>query len=228
MHAAEPTTAASTGREHIDFDGANFTAAQAESFVQIPFTFPRARPRSGSATATTTRRRPGRATRSTSASIEPKPGAQAYWDMPQRRGWSGSSRRDIVIAVNGFSPTATYEARRRTSNVSDTHTTTRAFKPGRDPQPATGRSSSGSRRSAAPRTSTASTGTSRCSSPTTTTQTEWNDDPYVPDPYVPNVANPSAGLVRGRLPRPRRAGARQRVAPPRRSTTLSTPRASTS
>ena len=179
----------------VDFDGPNFTASQAESFVQIPFTVP--------AGTTAIRIRycydnPLPAGPSNTLDIgvfEPKPAGQAYWDMGQRRGWSGSARRDIVIAVNGFSSTAAYEAEGNDGdrNVSDTQTTTRAYKPG--PIPA-GQWA-------------AELGLAAIGGPPdpdgvdwdmqvqTTTSPDWADQPYAPNPYSPNVARPNSGWYEG-------------------------------
>lgn len=178
-----------------DFDGPNFTVSQAESFVQIPFSVP--------AGTTAIRVRycydnPLPAGPSNTLDIglfEPKPAGQAYWDLDQRRGWSGSSRRDIVVAVNGFSSTAVYEAEGGDGdrNVSDTQTTTRAYKPGQIPAGQWA----------------AELGLAAIGGPPdldgvdwdmqvqTTTSPAWADDPYVPNPYTPNVAKPGSGWYEG-------------------------------
>ena len=107
--SARPVDKASTGRSQ-DFNG-NFDAAKQGSYVQIPFNVPPGRPRSGSATATTSRP-PAAATRSTSASTSRGAGDAVYGPAEQR-GWSGSAVKDLAISVNGYSPPATYEADRK-------------------------------------------------------------------------------------------------------------------
>ena len=181
----------------IDFDGPNFPASEAENFVQIPFDVP--------AGTTAIRIRycyespPSPAPSNTIdlGVFEPKPGGQTYWDIPQRRGWSGSSRRDIVIAVNGFSDTAVYEAEGSNGdrNVSDTETTTRAYKPGAIPEGEWAVELGLAALQAADIDGI--DWDLQVQLTDEATDSGWNDNPYSPDPYVPGVANPAAGWYEG-------------------------------
>jgi hypothetical protein len=178
----------------IDFDGPNFPASQAENYVQIPFTVP------AGTTAIRVRycyENPPAPAPSNTIDLgvfEPKPGAQAFWDLPQRRGWSGSSRRDIVIAVNGFSGEAAYLAD-KDQDVDDTFTTTRAYRPG--PIPA---GEWAVELGLGALSSTDLDGVDwdlQVQLTDEATQPEWDNAPYAPDPYAPNTANPNPGWYEG-------------------------------
>jgi hypothetical protein len=107
--------------------------------------------------------------------------------MPERRGWSGSAVKDLAIAVNGFSPPATYESGRK-AFVSGY--TTRAYQPG--PIPAG--------------TWTLELGLASLGAPSvayqvdveTTSDSSWSDDPYQSAPPVGSgIAIASPGWYAG-------------------------------
>ena len=104
----------------------------------------------------------------------------------ERRGWSGSAVNDFAIAVNGFSPPATYESGRK-AFVSGY--TTRAYQPG--PIPAG--------------TWTVELGLAALGAPSvayqvaveTTSDPSWSDEPYAAVDQSSAAANPSAGWYAG-------------------------------
>jgi len=104
----------------------------------------------------------------------------------ERRGWSGSAVKDLSIAVNGFSPPATYEGGRK--NFVPGYTT-RAYQPGPIPAGAW----------------TVELGLAQLGAPSvaykvdveTTSDSSWSDNPYAPVAQSAAVANASAGWYAG-------------------------------
>jgi hypothetical protein len=164
-----------------DFAG-TVTAAQQGSFVQVPFNVP--------AGTTGIRIRycydTGSGTTLDMGVYEPLHAGDTVPGMPERRGWSGSAVKDLAIAVNGFSPPATYEADRKAYVHGYT---TRAYQPG--PLP------SGQW--------TAELGVAFVGIPSadfavrveTSTSADWSNQPYAPVAQTTAPANPNPGWYAG-------------------------------
>jgi hypothetical protein len=106
-----------------DFVG-TLTSDQQGAYVQIPFNVP--------AGTTAIRIRYCNDTTPSGTTLdmgvyEPLHAGDTVPGPPERRGWSGSAVKDLAIAVNGFSPPATYEAGRKAYVHGYT---TRAYQPG--------------------------------------------------------------------------------------------------
>jgi hypothetical protein len=164
-----------------DFAG-SVTADQQGSFVQIPFNAPDG--------TTGIRIRycydTGSGTTLDMGVYEPLHAGDTVPGMPERRGWSGSAVKDLAIAINGFSPPATYEADRKAYVHGYT---TRAYQPG--PLP--------------PGQWTAELGIAFVGVPSadfavrveTTSSTDWSNQPYTPVTRTTTPANPNPGWYAG-------------------------------
>ncbi len=176
-----------------NFEG-TFTADQRGSFVQLPFEV---------APGTTGMRirycydssnTPGNTDAGTTLDMgvyEPLTGGDTEWGMKESRGWSGSAVKNLGIAVNGFTDTATYNTSRK-AYVSGK--TTRAFRPGPIQE---GIWAVELGLGWLPSATDDPDGIHWEVEVQTTTDSSWSNTPYVPDNYAPYVANPSAGWYDG-------------------------------
>ena len=187
-----------------------------------PSTCPPARPRCASSTATTSPRRPTNAPIKHVLDIgiyDARPAPGALGRSPSSAGWGGSSHPDVTVSRNGFSSEAQYLANPKLHRHGQT---TRGFEPG--PIPAGEWAVELGVAAVASQTEGDSDG-----------QVAWrveidlSSDPLWDDrtltsraTYDETPARARRRLVRGRLPRPRRALlARRRDDDARRSTTRS-------
>ena len=122
---------------------------------------------------------------------EPLTGGDTEWGMKESRGWSGSAVKNLGIAVNGFTDTATYNTSRK-AYVSGK--TTRAFRPGPIQE---GIWAVELGLGWLPSATDDPDGIHWEVEVQTTTDSSWSNTPYVPDNYAPYVANPSAGWYDG-------------------------------
>jgi hypothetical protein len=165
-----------------DFVG-TVTSQEQGSYVQIPFNVP--------AGTTAIRIRYCNDTTPSGTTLdmgvyEPLHAGDTIPGPAERRGWSGSAVKDLAIAVNGFSPPATYEANRKAYVHGYT---TRAYQPGAIP----------------PGQWTAELGVAALGgSPVafqvtveTTSSADWSNQPYAPVAQSTAPANPNPGWYVG-------------------------------
>ncbi len=165
-----------------DFVG-TVTSDQQGSYVQIPFNVP------AGTTAIRIRYCNDTTTAGTTLDMgvyEPLHPGDTIPGPPERRGWSGSAVKDLAIAVNGFSPAATYEANRKAYVHGYT---TRAYQPGAIP----------------PGQWTAELGVAALAASSvsfqvtveTTSSTDWSNQPYAPAAQSTAPANTKPGWYVG-------------------------------
>ena len=198
-----------------DFDG-TFDASLQGAYVQIPFSARPERPRSGSATATTSQ--PAASSNTLDIGVyEPLAGRHTVYGPAEQRGWSGSAVKDLAIAVNGFSPAG--HVRGAPQGVRP---------PLHDPRlpagPDPGRNLGGRARARLDRRAAHRPRRGRLAG----AGRDQHQPRLVERPLLARALRRQPGerglrLVRGRRPRPRRAGARELADAGPRSTTPSSP-----
>ena len=174
-----------------DFQG-SFSAAQEGGFVLVPFDVP--------ADTTAIRVRycfdnPPVTPPNNTIDLGvygPRPEGQVIWGPAQRRGWGGSSRRDIAIAVNGFSSPATYLAD-DDQYVVGRYTTTRAYRPGPIPAGKWAVELGLAAIAGLPDPD----GVAWRVRVETSTDAQWASNPYVPDPFDPQAVRTAPGWYSG-------------------------------
>ncbi len=174
-----------------NFDG-TFAASMQGSYVQIPFDVP------AGTTAIRVRycydQPPPPDDRGNTLDVgvyEPLKAGDTVYGPAEQRGWSGSAVKDLAIAVNGFSPPATYEDDRKAF----VHPyTTRAYQPG--PIPA-GRWAVELGLAAITGPPTDPDGIDWRVRVETSTSPQWSASPYARAPYDPSPAAAGFGWYAG-------------------------------
>ena len=118
----------------------------------------------------------------------------APWAEPEFRGWGGSSHPDVTVSRNGFSSEAAVP--REPEAPPPGPDDARLPCPARS-RPASGRSSSASRRSPRRPRATPTARSPGASRSTSATDPLWESDPYVPAPYDATPARPAPGWYAG-------------------------------